>query len=143
MRTKTKFADRPSLPAAFADLVRLLPPMAIKDDSHHRNTVEMIDRLMRIERLSKGQADYLETLVELAEAYEAKRHSIDVDNLGGARMLRHILNESGLSASDLARLLGMHPTMGSKILQGTRRLTWTHAKILADRFRVAPALFMD
>jgi len=53
------------------------------------------------------------------------------------------LAESGLSASALARLLGVHPTMGSKLVHGQRRLTWDHAKILAEHFRLAPAMFMD
>ena len=37
-----------------------MPPMAIRDDVQHHTTVEMIDRLMRIENLSRGQSDYLE-----------------------------------------------------------------------------------
>ena len=58
-------------------------------------------------------------------------------------MLKHGLGQSGMSASDLARLLGVHPTMGSKILAGDRRLTWDRAKTLAAHFKVEPALFMD
>jgi len=117
--------------------------MVIQSDVQLRNTIEMIDHLMQIPRLPKAQTDYLETLVELVEAYESKRHAIDLSGISAARMLKHILEQSGMSASDLARLLGMHPTMGSKILKGDRRLTWEHAKVLAARFKVAPALFMD
>jgi antitoxin component HigA of HigAB toxin-antitoxin module len=45
--------------------------------------------------------------------------------------------------SELARLLGVHATMGSKILKGDRRLTGDHAKLLGAHFKLAPALFMD
>lgn len=41
------------------------------DDVHYEDTVEMIDHLMASGKLSKGQALYLETLVQLVEAYEA------------------------------------------------------------------------
>jgi HTH-type transcriptional regulator / antitoxin HigA len=143
MNIKTKHRRMTELPKAFDALVRLMPPMAIRDDVQHSNTVEIVDRLMQIERLSRGQSDYLETLVELVESYEAKRHVLDIAGLTGAAMLRHVVEQSGISGSDLARLLGMHATMGSKILNGERRLTWKHAKILASRFKVAPALFMD
>jgi len=131
------------LPAALEGLVRLMPPVAIRDDVDHGNTLEMIDRLMQVERLSRDQAQYLETLVELVESYEAKRHALDLSGLGGLRMLKHVMEQSGMSASDLARLLKVHASMGSKILQGQRRLTWEHAKILAAEFKVSPVLFMD
>jgi antitoxin component HigA of HigAB toxin-antitoxin module len=140
---KTKSEKRGSLPESFEQLVRLMPPMAIRDDVQHANTVEFVDRLMRIERLSRGQSDYLETLVELVEVYEAKRHAIDVSKVTGVQTLKYILDQSDTSASSLARLLNMHPTMGSKILNGDRKLTWEHAKVLGARFKVAPALFMD
>jgi antitoxin component HigA of HigAB toxin-antitoxin module len=117
--------------------------MAIRDDLHHQNMLEMIDHLMGIENLSPGQSDYLETLLELVEAYETKHHAIDVSGLTGLQMLNFVMEQAGMSASDLGRLLNMHPTMGSKILKSERRLSWDHAKILAARFKVAPALFMD
>jgi len=117
--------------------------MAIRDDSHHRDAVEMIDGLMQAEPLSQGQSDYLETWVELVENYEARQHAIDISNLAGTQMMRHVAEQSKMSGADLARLLGVHPTMGAKILSGERRVTWNHAKILAGRFKVDPALFMD
>jgi antitoxin component HigA of HigAB toxin-antitoxin module len=117
--------------------------MAIRDGIQHRNTVEMIDCLMQVETLSRDQSAYLETLVELVEAYEARQHAIDVSHLTGTRMLRYVLEQAGMSASDLARLLGVHASLGSKLLKGERQLTWDHAKVLGSRFRLAPALFMD
>ena len=141
MRTKIKNRDR--VPESLDELVRMMPPMAIRDPVQHSNTIEVIDRLMQIEKLSAGQSHYLETLVELIEAYEARHHAIDVSTVTGVQMLKHILDQSGMSGSDLGRLLRMHPTMGSKILNGTRQLTWEHAKVLGAHFRVAPSLFMD
>jgi HTH-type transcriptional regulator / antitoxin HigA len=143
MNTNTKRRNLLNLPKGFGALVRLMPPMAIRDDVQHSNTVEMIDHLMQVERLSRGQSDYLETLVELVESYEAKRACLNVAGLSGVEMLRHVLEETEQTGSDLGRLLGVHPTMGSKILNGERRLTWNHAKILASRFKLDPGLFMD
>ena len=142
MVTQTKIR-KSRMPAEFSQLVRLMPPMAIRDDIHHENVLAMIDGLMQIGRLTRGQADYLETLVELVEAYEARHHAIDLSDLHGVQMLKHLLAQSNMSGSDLARLLNIHPTMGSKLLGGERSLTWDHAKILAAKFKVAPALFMD
>jgi len=48
-----------------------------------------------------------------------------------------------MSASDLARLLGVHTSMGSKILKGERSLTIEHVKKLAERFRASLLAFID
>jgi len=53
-----------------------------------------------------------------------------------------LLADNDMSASDLARLLGVHASMGSKILKGERSLTVEHLRKLADRFKVRPDLFM-
>lgn len=132
----------PKLPGRFEDLVAIMPPQAIMDDVHYENTVEMIDRLMGSGRLTKGQELYLETLVQLVQAYEAKHHAIDTADLSGIDALRHLLAEHGMSGTDLARLLGIHPSMGSKILKGDRSLTVEHLRTLAERFKVRPELFM-
>ena len=142
MPTKMK-SNRQPLPKSFDGLVKVMPPMAITDDIHLAATLDVIDRLMQIEELSAGQASYLETLSELAEVYEAKHHAIDVSGITGLDGLKHVMSNAGLSGSDLARLLGIHPTMGSKILNGDRKLTWDHAKILASHFKLRPAFFMD
>jgi HTH-type transcriptional regulator/antitoxin HigA len=143
MAIKNRKTSDTALPKSIVRLVAFLPPMAIRDDVQHSNTLEVIDRLMQVENLSRDQSDYLETLVELVEVYEAKQHAIELSNTTGLESLRHVLNESGLSGSDLGRLLGVHASMGSKILNGERKLTWEHAKKLAARFAVTPSLFID
>ncbi len=130
------------LPGRFEDLIHLMPPQALMDDVHYGNAVEMIDRLMASGKLTKGQELYMETLVQLVQAYEAGHHSIDTTGLRGIDMLRQLLAENHMNASDLARLLGVHASMGSKILKGDRSLTVEHLRKLADRFRVRPELFM-
>lgn len=134
---------RSKLPRAFAALVRQAPPRAIGDEVDYENTREAIDRLMASGKLSQGQSLYLETLVQLVQVYEAVQHAIDTTDLGGLASLRHLLAENDMNASDLARLLGVHSSMGSKLLNGDRSLTIDHVKKLAAHFRVSPALFID
>ena len=139
----TRNRRREKLPARFQELVALMPPRAIVDDIHADNVIEMIDRLMAGGRLSPGQAAYLETLVQLVQVYEARHHAIDLAGMGGLDSLRHLLEENGMNASDLAKLLGVHASMGSKILKGERSLTVDHLRKLGERFKVSPSLFMD
>ena len=128
------------LPGRFEELVRLMPPRAIMDDAQYEDTTEVIDRLMASGKLTKGQEAYLETLVQLVQAYEESRHAIEGPR--GLDVLRHLLAEHELNASGLARLLGVHASMGSKILNGERSLTVDHLKILAAKFKVRADTFM-
>ena len=130
------------LPGRFETLVGLMPPQALVDDVHYENTVEMIGRLMTAGKLTKGQELYMETLVQLVQAYEARHYAIDTAGLSGIDVLRRLLVENNMNASDLARLLGVHASMGSKILKSERSLTVEHLRKLSDRFKVRPELFM-
>ena len=142
MRTTRDLAT-PPLPRQFPELVQMMPPQAIQDDVQHANTLEVIDRLMAITKATKGQAVYLETLVQLVQAYETERHAIKTADISGLDSLKHLLLESEMNASDLARLLGVHASLGSKILKGERSLTVDHIRELAVRFKVSPRLFLD
>lgn len=130
------------LPGRFEQLVQLMPPQAIGDEVQYENTLEMIDRLMALRKLTKGQGLYLETLVQLVQAYEAQAHPMETDHFSGIDVLRHLLAENDMTASDLARMLGMHASMGSKILKGERSLTVEHLRKLSERFKVSPNLFI-
>ncbi len=130
------------LPRNFHDLVAEMPPQAIEDDVQYENTIDMIDRLMSVSRLTKGQELYLETLVQLVQVYEARHHAIDTSDLTGIDLLRQLLAEHDMNASDLARTLGVHASMGSKILKGDRALTVDHLRKLAERFNIRPELLM-
>ena len=139
----TKRNNNAKLPGRFEDLVALMPPQAIHDDIHLENSVEMIDALMVRGKLTKGQAIYMETLVQLVQAYEASNHAIDTADISGLDSLKHLMVENEMNASDLARLLGVHASMGSKILKGERSLTVDHLKKLSNRFKVSPEIFID
>lgn len=139
----TRRSDRKVLPGTLEELVRVMVPQAIQDDVHHDNALEMIDALMALRKVTAGQARYLETLVQLVEAYEARHHAVETEGISGLDLLKHLLEENDLNASDLGRLLEIHPSMGSKILQGDRSLTVGHLRKLASRFKVSPALFLD
>ena len=142
MRT-TRELDQQPLPRQFGELVQMMPPQAIQDDVQYANTLEVIDRLMAVTKASKGQAVYLETLVQLVQAYEAEHHAIETSDISGLDSLKHLLQENDMNASDLARLLGVHASLGSKILKGERSLTVDHIRTLATQFKVSPRLFLD
>jgi antitoxin component HigA of HigAB toxin-antitoxin module len=58
-------------------------------------------------------------------------------------MLRSLMDERGMSAADLGRLLDVHRSHAARILRGKRALTVDHLRVLAENFHVRPDLFID
>lgn len=133
--------SRKDLPGRFESLVKLMAPRAIQDEAAYDRTIDMLDRLTSLPRLTKGQEQYLATLSLLVEAYERERERIEMADLTPVQLLKHLLDANDLSASQLGDLLG-NRALGSKILRGERELSKTHIHVLAERFSVSPALFL-
>ena len=129
------------LPKSFAQLVHLMPPQAIVDDVSYENTLEIIDQLMLVPQHTPGQSLYLETLVQLVQAYESREFPMDTPATG-LDALKHLLAENAMDGTDLAEILKVSRATGSKILRGTQPLTVEHVRKLAAKFRVAPSLFI-
>lgn len=128
------------MPGRFHELVAILPPRAIHDDIAYRNVLETINAVLARPKLTKGQTEYVETWAVLIEAYEQEHHRID-DAATPIEVLQHLLDEAGMNASDLGRLLGTR-SLGSAILNGQRDLSKAHIRKLADHFKVEPGLLM-
>lgn len=129
------------LPTSFAELVRVFPPQAIHDEIGYANTLEMIDRLTSLPRMSAAQTEYLQTLTILFEAYENEHERIDASRLTPLRVLHFLVESNDMSAGDLGRLLG-NRALGAKILSGSRELSKAHIRKLAERFKVDAGLFL-
>jgi HTH-type transcriptional regulator / antitoxin HigA len=128
------------LPQTYRGLVAILPPRPIHDDVDLANAIEVIDRIAGF-TLNADQEDYLEALSTFVEAYETARFPFDDSRLGPLDVLKTLLAEHGMNASDLGRLLG-NRTLGAAVLAGRRALSKTHIKKLAEHFKVEAALFL-
>lgn len=130
-----------ALPTTIDGLVRMHPPLAIADEVAYANTMEIIDALTHLPKLSAGQAEYLNTLSILADAYENEQEVMDFDATGPLEVLRELMAAREMSASDLGRLLGER-SLGPKILNGQRDLSKAHIRKLAQHFGVSGELFL-
>jgi antitoxin component HigA of HigAB toxin-antitoxin module len=134
--------SRTEMPKTYSELVRLMPPRTIHDDVDLGNVTEITDRLAVLNHPTKDQADYLDTLATLVTAYENTQRQIDVSHVGPLETLKFLLQESGLNASDLGRILGQRQ-IGSAILRGDRQLSKAHIAKLAAHFNVSPSVFLQ
>lgn len=139
VKTKTsKF--RRALPKGFAELNRLLPLRPIHDGVDLSNAQEVMDVLAVMPRLTRDQADYLESLTTLVEAYESC-DPIDVGAVSPIDALRALLDAHQMSGSELGRLLG-NRELGPAIIRGDRQLSKANIVKLCSHFKVGPQLFL-
>lgn len=132
---------RNSIPTDWKELVEtlyLLKPIRTQGD--YNRAMHIIDMLAGRTDLNSDQEAYLESLSILVEAYE-KTH-FEIDPTGQPlETLKFLLEQNGLTGSDLGRILGQRQ-VGSKILRGEREMSKAQIKKLAEHFAVDPSLFL-
>jgi antitoxin component HigA of HigAB toxin-antitoxin module len=119
-------------------------PLRISTRAQHKAALDELMRLAR--RMDAGKAtraekDAAHVLGLLVKDYETARFGELRDNTTPIERLRYLVEESGMSASDLGRLLGDRP-LGFRVLTGERELSKAHIQRLADYFNVAPGYFL-
>ena len=139
MKTKTRLRFE-AMPGDYTGLCRQHVPRPIRDKVDFENVVEITDA-MAGHSLTPDQEDYFSLLCRLIEDYE-KEHGLNAPKVSGVDALRHLLDEHDMSAADLARLLGVHRTLGAMILRSERQLTLAHVRKLSEHFCVSADLFL-
>ena len=114
----------------------------IRDEIDYDNTVEMLDRLAVLDQRTPDQEDYLETLVALVGQYDDEHYTEDLTHLSPLDSLKYLMERHEMNGSQLGDLLGGNRSLGGKVLRGERQLSKAHIRILAERFKVNPSLFL-
>jgi len=144
MTTKHLSRHRKVRPDLYMELVLAFPLRPIRSESDHRAALDAARGIMlRDERdLSADEADYLDVLSDLIRQYE-EAHYLMPKNSGTERdRLVALMDDSGMTASDLGRLLGTR-SLGSMLLTGRRGLSKSHIRILANHFKIDPGYFLS
>ncbi|MFI5379062.1 MAG: type II toxin-antitoxin system HigA family antitoxin [Tepidisphaerales bacterium] len=138
MKTKT----RPTRDD-YLELVRRFPLRPVRTEAEYDAAIAVVNTLaIRGEdHLTSGQADYLDVLADLVGKYEEEHYRMPTRTGTPLERLRYIVEQAGMSASDLGRLLG-NRGLGATLLAGRRELSKTHIRMLADHFKVEPGYFM-
>lgn len=137
---KQKKTDEQSIPTSFLELQEnlfILKPIHSK--SEYREAMKVASDLASRLDLNKEQKDYLEVLTSNIKTYEDERFKGEEHT--PLEILKFLVSENGMNGSDLGRVLGIR-TLGPAILNGTRSLSKTHIRKLADYFSVEPGLFL-
>jgi len=138
MRTRTLTHD--DIPETYAELVGLFMPRPLHDDTDYGNALGVLDAMAGFE-MNADQKDYFDAIATFVEKYEAEHRAIGETKMTPVELIRSLMDEHGMSTSDLGRLLGDR-SLGHRILTGERELSKAHIRILAEHFSLNPAALL-
>ena len=113
----------------------------IRNDEELDQAIAVVDDLLDRPEISSDEREYLAVLGLLIEEYE--RTHVELPEVTSVDLLRHLMEENGLTQSDLAPLFGGNRSIVSEVLNGKRRLALSHVQRLADYFGLPADLFID
>ena len=128
-------------PRGFDELNRLFPLRPLADDVDLDNATEVANRLAVLDRRTKDQEDYLETLSLLIEHYEDEHYGIETRGLDPVGTLKFLMEQHNMSAGDIGRILG-NRQLGVSIVRGSRQLSKSNILALAKHFNVGVGSFL-
>ena len=132
-----------NIPSTWNELVTaFLSLRPITSHSAHEKAVEILEKLANLPNMNKAQSDYFEVLSDLVAKYEDKHWNIDTSNISVIDILKSLMEDHNMTATDLSHLIGNERTIGCKILNGKRKLTTEQIKTLSKHFKVSADLFI-
>lgn len=118
----------------------IAPLLIIRNERDYNAAVKRMNELLDEIGTNEKHPLYslLDTLGTLIHAYEEEHFPVPEST--GAEILRFLMDENGLTQSDLSEV-GSQGVV-SEILNNKRELNVRQIRILAKKFKVSPAAFM-
>ena len=116
-------------------------PRPIRADGEYRRVMRQIDRLMKMEKLSRAESQLLELLATLVEGYESGE--FPTPKVSQSDLLAHLIDAKGASQAEVAREAGVPASVLTNVLKGRRGISQANIARLARYFHVSPAAFIE
>jgi HTH-type transcriptional regulator/antitoxin HigA len=115
-------------------------PRVIRTELDHERLIAELEGLDSLKRpLSREEAELAELLTMLVTKFEEERYPLG--HAEPVEALRVLMEDRGLRQRDLIPVFGASSVV-SDVLKGKRSISKTHAKRLAEFFRVPLTLFI-
>jgi HTH-type transcriptional regulator/antitoxin HigA len=116
------------------------PLFSIHNEEEYDAAIERLNGLIDEVGTNEQHPLYelLDTLGTVIHAYEERHYPMP--ECRGSEMLQFLMDEHGVSPSDLPELGSESTVVG--ILNDTQELTVNHIRALAKRFQISPAVFI-
>lgn len=128
---------------AYLELIKRFPLRPIRDEEMLDLASELFSELvLKAETRTSDESDYLSILGKLIREYE-DAHKVMPLPMTPQRALESLMEDNGLSQSELARRLEAPQSVISEFLACKRGLSKKLVLKLADHFKVSPELFLS
>jgi HTH-type transcriptional regulator/antitoxin HigA len=126
----------------YLTLIRQFPLRPIRSKRELAAAIKIVGHLATRDegKLRAGEQDYLETLTVLIEDYQ-RRHPAIMPEVTPLAMLKHLMEERGMSITALGRVIGSQSN-ASLIHSGKRSISKRVMHLLGAHFGVAPSVFV-
>jgi HTH-type transcriptional regulator/antitoxin HigA len=124
----------------YSQLLAETAPQVIETEEEYERLLKIAERLVFKQDLTPEERALNKLVVFLVEDYETKKYPMGEST--PQEILKHIMDSSGNSQADLARITGSSSGVISEILSGKRNISKKQAKALAAHFKVDPILFI-
>ncbi|HEX8649881.1 MAG TPA: hypothetical protein VF708_03505 [Pyrinomonadaceae bacterium] len=120
-------------------LARALPSVIETEEENEHFLAEVEKLIDKGEKRSPEEDKLLELMTTLIEDFEEKHYPIP--DAPPHEVLQELMRSRGLRQRDLLGIFGSDG-IASEVVNGKRNISRTHAKLLADFFRVPVELFI-
>ena len=120
---------------------RLLNVWPIRNERDYDRAMQVVEKLVLREDLTERQQARLDIFTILIENYDREHYAIDTSDIAPIDMLKSLMEDHDMNASDLGRLLG-NRSLGSLILNEKRQLSKAHIKKLCEHFAISADVFL-
>jgi HTH-type transcriptional regulator / antitoxin HigA len=126
--------------AIYSSLLADAIPKVIETEEEYDRALQQVEPLHFNKQRTPEERALYRLLVMLIEAYEEEHYAMP--SSPPHEMLQFIMESSGTRQADLVELgLGSSGVV-SEVVNGKRAISKAQAKMLADRFKVSPSLFI-
>ena len=126
----------------YAELLAETLPRKIETEEENERILAFIEKLMRKgeDNLSPEEETLLILLCELVEDFEEEAYPMG-ESSTPLSMLKFLMEQQNLKQTDLLEVFGSKG-IASEVINGKRAISKTHARKLAERFKVSVELFV-
>jgi HTH-type transcriptional regulator/antitoxin HigA len=140
-RPRARAKPAAKVDANYLALIETFPLRPIRTCGDYDRAAAVADRLA-LRDLTQGESDYLNVLADLIGAYDREHVTLGASGDTPAERLRRLLEDAGMTATQLAAELGIPRSAVSMILTGARAVSKANARKLGERFKLNPSFFL-
>ena len=138
--TKTSGKMTPTFnETTYSNLLAQAAPKVIETEAEYERILALTERLHFTKNRTAEERTLYKLLVTLVELYESEYHSIPESK--PHEVLQHLIAMSKMRQADLVGIIGSSGVV-SEIVNGKRAISKAQAKVLGERFKVSPSLFL-